>query len=173
LISAGEPVSLSDGRTIKRLPGQEATLDNIATDSAEANVFHFFGHARASALLMAAENGDAKFLLNVDRVRAENWRNTRLVILSACSTAAGETFGPANRDGLVRGFLGAGATRVIASLWDVDALATAKLFRGFYDHLAQSGDTAGALQKAEMDIARDGSTSHPYYWAAFNVYGTH
>ncbi len=176
LNSAGEPVSDSDGRTVKRLPAQEATLDNIAKNRGEANVFHFFGHAastaKSSALLVAAENGDAEFLLTSDRVRGQDWRNTRLVILSACSTAAGETFGPANRDGLVRGFLSAGATRVIASQWDVDATATAQLFRRFYDQMAQSGDTAQALEAAEIETAKNDSTAHPYYWAAFNLYGT-
>lgn len=173
---AGEPVSESDGRTIVRLPGREATLDNIAKNRDDANVFHFFGHAtsraESSALLVAAENGDAEFLLNANRVRSQNWSKTRLVVLSACSTAAGETFGPANRDGLVRGFLEAGAARVIASQWDVDAPATAELFRRFYDQIARSGDTARALQAAEIEIARDENTAHPYYWAAFNLYGT-
>ncbi len=172
---AGEPVSESDGRTIKRLPEQEATLDNISRSRGEANVFHFFGHAtstaESSALLLASENGDAE-LLSADRVRSQNWSATRLVILSACSTALGETFGPANRDGLVRGFLQAGAARVIASQWDVDASATAQLFRRFYDQIARSGDTARALQAAEMETARDENHAHPYYWAAFNLYGT-
>jgi CHAT domain-containing protein len=176
LNSAGEPVSESDGRSIQRLPGTQATMDNIDKHRGEANVFHFFGHAtsaaESSALLVATEDGDAEFLLNSKRVRGQDWRNTRLVILSACSTALGETFGPANRDGLVRGFLEAGAARVIASQWDVDASATAQLFRRFYDQIARSGDTARALQAAEVETARDENHAHPYYWAAFNLYGT-
>jgi CHAT domain-containing protein len=176
LNAAGEAVSESDGRTTLKLAGSAATLNNILNARGETDVFHFFGHAtsavESSALLLAAENDDAE-LLNANRVRTENWSKTRLVVLSACSTALGETFGPANRDGLVRGFLEAGAARVIASQWDVDASATAQLFRKFYDQMARGGDTARALQNAAMEVASAKETAHPYYWAAFNLYGTH
>lgn len=168
---AGEPVSETGGRTVIRLEGREATIGNIASRRGQADIFHFFGHAtptaEASALLLAASEGDAD-LVGADRVRNQNWSQTRLVILSACSTAQGL----ANRDSLVRAFLQAGATRVIASHWDVDASATAALFRRFYGQMERTGDTAQALHAAVRDTSLEEATAHPYYWAAFSLYGT-
>ena len=93
-----------------------------------------------------------------------------LATLSACRT--GETHVEAGDElfGLVRGFLGAGAQSVAASLWEADDAATAALMTRFYTHLANPAfSRAAALRAAQREIRA--LYPHPYYWAAFALIG--
>jgi CHAT domain-containing protein len=54
-----------------------------------------------------------------------------LVVLSACQTALGKQIKGEGLVGVTRGFMYAGAARVMASLWRVDDQATAELMNGF------------------------------------------
>src|SRR5205814_10361889 len=55
-----------------------------------------------------------------------------LVVLSACQTALGKDVRGEGLVGLTRGFMYAGAARVVACLWKVDDRATAEFMNGFY-----------------------------------------
>ena len=55
-----------------------------------------------------------------------------LVVLSACRTALGSEIRGEGLIGLTRGFLYAGAPRVVATLWEIDDRATAGLMKSFY-----------------------------------------
>src|SRR6185369_11547855 len=55
-----------------------------------------------------------------------------LVVLSACRTALGKDVKGEGLLGMTRGFMYAGAARVVSSLWEVDSRATAELMRRFY-----------------------------------------
>jgi CHAT domain-containing protein/Tfp pilus assembly protein PilF len=95
-----------------------------------------------------------------------------LVVLSACETALGRDIGGEGLVGLVRGFMYAGATRVMASLWSVDDEVTAQLMAHFYQHLEQEGlSPAAALRAAQIEIRKESRWSAPYYWAAFQIEG--
>ncbi|MBK7470933.1 MAG: CHAT domain-containing protein [Betaproteobacteria bacterium] len=71
--------------------------------------------------------------------------------------------------GLVRAFLVAGAARVVASLWPVDDRMTARFMTHFHGALCRGVLPAAALQLAQAEIMRE--HPHPYYWAAFTLYG--
>src|SRR4029434_9817176 len=58
--------------------------------------------------------------------------NGDLVVLSACRTALGKEIKGEGLVGLTRGFMYAGAARVVASMWDVKDEATAELMKRFY-----------------------------------------
>ena len=122
----------------------------------------------------------------------------RLVVLSACSTAQGETTGGDDVLGLTRGLLAAGAQAALVSLWPVEDRSTALMMGEFYRRLKGGATPAEALREAQQflyglaqdpanraaDAERrvvfgqerrqgpvDPSYSHPYYWAPFVLVG--
>ncbi|HEX8130143.1 MAG TPA: CHAT domain-containing protein [Pyrinomonadaceae bacterium] len=95
-----------------------------------------------------------------------------LVVLSACSTGLGKDVRGEGIVGLTRGFMYAGASSVIASLWKVDDEATAELMSHFYQNLLRRDMTpAAALREAKLTMWKQQQWRPPYYWAAFVLQG--
>jgi CHAT domain-containing protein len=95
-----------------------------------------------------------------------------LVVLSACQTALGREIKGEGLIGLTRGFMYAGAPRVVASLWNVEDRATAEIMKRFYEGmLKRQLKPAAALREAQLALARDSRWSSPYYWAGFILQG--
>lgn len=95
-----------------------------------------------------------------------------LVVLSACETALGKEVDGEGLVGLTRGFMHAGASRVMASLWRVDDEATAQLMRKFYEGMLRDGKTpAAALGEAQRWMQGQQKWREPYYWAGFVLQG--
>jgi CHAT domain-containing protein/tetratricopeptide (TPR) repeat protein len=95
-----------------------------------------------------------------------------LVVLSACQTALGKEIKGEGLVGLARAFMYAGAPRVVASLWEVSDLATARFMKLFYHGVLQQGlRPAAALQAAQLEMSRDPRWAPPYYWAGFTLQG--
>jgi CHAT domain-containing protein len=95
-----------------------------------------------------------------------------LVVLSACQTALGREIKGEGLIGLTRGFMHAGAPRVVASLWQVDDAATANLMREFYKAMLVEGmRPAEAMRAAQMRTWINDQELSPYYWAAFTLQG--
>jgi len=95
-----------------------------------------------------------------------------LVVLSACKTGLGKDIKGEGLVGLTRGFLYAGAPRVVASLWKVDDRATAELMKLFYQRMLRDGlRPAAALRRAQIDIQKQPRWAAPYYWAGFTLQG--
>jgi CHAT domain-containing protein len=94
--------------------------------------------------------------------------DAELVTLSACETGLGAVASGDDVVGLTRGFLYAGASTVIASLWEVDDDATAFLMLRMYEHI-QKGGRRDALRKAQIETRA--KFAHPAFWAAFYLTG--
>ncbi len=95
-----------------------------------------------------------------------------LVVLSACDSALGREIKGEGLVGLTRGFMYAGAARVMASLWKVDDEATAALMEQFYRRMLNDRmSPAAALREAQVAIWRQPRWRAPYYWAAFVMQG--
>ncbi len=92
-----------------------------------------------------------------------------LTTLSACETGLGKVLNGDDLVGLTRGFLYAGSSNVVASLWQVDDLATADLMRSFYTKLKTGMSKKLALRQAQMDTRL--KFPHPFFWAAFFLTG--
>jgi CHAT domain-containing protein len=95
-----------------------------------------------------------------------------LVVLSACQTGLGQEIRGEGIVGLTRGFMYAGAARVVVSLWYIDDAATAEFMVKFYQQMWQNSLTpAAALQAAQVEMWQEQKWRSPYYWAAFNIQG--
>ena len=95
-----------------------------------------------------------------------------LIVLSACQTALGKQIKGEGLVGLTRGFMYAGARRVVASLWQVDDLATAQLMKSFYRGVLKEGlRPAAALRAAQLETIKQKRWSSPFFWAAFTIQG--
>jgi CHAT domain-containing protein/tetratricopeptide (TPR) repeat protein len=98
--------------------------------------------------------------------------NADLVVLSACQTALGKEINGEGLVGLTRGFMYAGAPRVVASLWQVSDVATAELMKRFYTGMLQKRlPAAAALRRAQLELAKDPRWASPYFWAGFVLQG--
>jgi CHAT domain-containing protein/tetratricopeptide (TPR) repeat protein len=120
-----------------------------------------------------------------------------LVVLSACDTGLGAELAGAGLLGLTYAFQFAGARSVVASLWPVSDRSTAPLMRAFHERMRRGERPAQALREAQLElmsrpIAPDArlagglrrllrmprpedlplDASHPYYWAAFQLFGS-
>ena len=101
-----------------------------------------------------------------------NLSNTRVVVLSACETGLGKNVRGEGLVGLSRGFIYAGASTVIASLWKVDDSATSQLMTQFYKGMFEDRLTpSAALRKAKVNMWRQSRYRAPFYWAAFVLQG--
>ena len=95
-----------------------------------------------------------------------------LVVLSACQTGLGKQIKGEGLIGLTRGFLYAGAARVVASLWKVDDEATAELMRRFYGKLLEEGrPVPAALRQAQIEMSGQKRWTSAYHWAGFEMQG--
>ncbi len=96
-----------------------------------------------------------------------------LVVLSACVTGLGKEIKGEGLVGLTRGFMYAGAARVMVSLWDVNDQATAQLMANLYQGILGKRrlSPAAALREAQVAFWRDKRWQSPYYWAAFTLQG--
>ena len=95
-----------------------------------------------------------------------------LVVLSACNTGLGKEVRSEGLIGLTRGFMYAGASGVVASLWKVDDDATAELMKHFYERMFRENlPPSAALREAQLAMWRQGRWRAPYYWAAFVLHG--
>jgi len=129
--------------------------------------------AHSSLAVTAARDGDG-FLTALEVFRMQIPAD--LVVLSACETGKGKVVNGEGIVGLTRAFMFAGSPRVICSLWKVDDEATRALMTKFYE-LWNPKDgrpglpTAEALRKAQDFVRAQARWKHPYYWAAWVLWG--
>jgi len=157
------------------LDGAKAEPADLARRMASAALVHFAGHGWSNggnaALILGPVAPGGGGIVTANELAEQNWQKCRLAVLSACLTAAGEERGPVNPQSLVRALLAAGARRVMAARWSIDSESTPVLMRAFYDSLLAGASPAAALQDATARIRNASGWQHPYYWAAFDIYG--
>jgi CHAT domain-containing protein len=160
------------------LSGREATLGALDQHRASTALLHFAGHGFSNAgnggLILAPPPGSALpfDVLDGSRLADQDWSRCRLAVLSACSSGAGESAGPVNPESLVRRLLWAGASRVVAGRWNLDAESSFSLVDRFYSALGKGRDVPEALQLAAREVRDNPATAHPYYWAGFQTFGS-
>lgn len=94
-----------------------------------------------------------------------------LVTVSACRSAGGKPYAGEGLVGFAWAFLKAGASNVIAGLWDVNDKSTTKLMTDLYTRIGKGEAPAEALRDSKLAlIQRGGSYAMPFYWAPFQLY---
>jgi CHAT domain-containing protein len=155
--------------------GKDAEIFVIERELAEAELFHFAGHALTTGdnltLLVASGMKGEPGYLDSTRLRQLQLKRLQLVVLSGCSTGVERDQRLPQLDRMVEVFLEKGVPQVVASLWDVDTLATADTMESFYDEMAGSKPVAASLQASARLIRSAPATRHPYYWAGFEIFG--
>jgi tetratricopeptide (TPR) repeat protein len=179
----------------------DATVAEVIERAREASIVHMACHGvydwddpLDSAVVLAGGE-----LLTWRRVVSEvELRQAPLVTLSACETGVADTMEmPDEVIGLAAGFLLAGASGVVSSLWAVDDVATALLMEQFYTRVRDGEAPASALREAQrwlrdarreeitaaLNRLADTGASHeharpgdrpyknPFYWAAWTFTG--
>jgi CHAT domain-containing protein len=131
-------------------------------------------HPKLSGLVFSMVNDQGKPLDGF--LRSHELFNLQLpadlVVLSACQTALGKQIKGEGLVGMTRGFMYAGAARVVASLWQVDDLATSELMERFYRGMLKDNQRpAAALRAAQLEMMKQRRWASPYFWAAFTLQG--
>lgn len=160
----------------------DATRENASSDAlANYRILHFAthglldtAHPASSGLVFSLYDKDGKprdGFLRLDQIYNLNLASD-LVVLSACQTALGKDVRGEGLIGLTRGFMYAGAKRVVASLWKVDDAATAEFMRRFYqNHLQKKLAPAAALKRTQTEMKQIPRFRQPYFWAGFTLQG--
>lgn len=160
----------------------EASRENaMSADLAEYRILHFATHGlldtvhpEASGLVLSLYDQNGKVrdgFLSLNQIYNLNL-NSDLVVLSACQTALGKDVRGEGLIGLTRGFMYAGAKRVVASLWKVDDAATAEFMKRFYQNLLQKKlSSVAALKQTKMEMKQIPRFRSPYFWAGFTLQG--
>jgi CHAT domain-containing protein/Tfp pilus assembly protein PilF len=98
--------------------------------------------------------------------------NAKLVVLSACRTGSGKLERVEGVTGLTQAVMYAGTPAVVASLWDVDDIATKELMLNFYRNMLEKNlDKAEALRQAKLELIKNEKYRSPLFWSAFVMYG--
>ena len=129
-------------------------------------------HPRRSGLLLMEHKGSAEDgTLRLAEIYNLSL-NADLVVLSACETGLGQLVRGEGVIGLTRGFLYAGASSVLVSLWRAADATTATLMVDFYRELLTGKRASRALREAKLGaIHRDPESAKPYSWSAFVLVG--
>lgn len=174
--------NLVNQKNLQLLTDFEANIENLAEENlSEYRILHFATHGildvskpADSGLVLSLfdENGKEKNgFLSLDKIYNLNI-SSELVVLSACQTALGKDIRGEGLIGLSRGFLYAGSSQIVASLWKVDDFATAEFMKHFYHfHLEKNMPASSALQQAKLEMMKIPRYKSPFYWSAFTILG--
>jgi CHAT domain-containing protein len=177
--------------TLPRLPGSEtearevaghyarstllmeerATAANVMSHIADADGFHFSGHAVANDLapemssLMLASDGTDDTRIYVHEL-LQRRLPLKLVVLSGCSTAKSRSAGARGTLTIARAFIDGGARAVVGTLWPIPDADAASFSIYLHESLSRGEEVARAVRSAQLRLkaSTDDST-----WAAFCI----
>lgn len=136
---------------------------------------HFVAHGQSSArpldsCVILGRDGTDNYKLTGRDILAQKLE-ARLVTLSSCHGAGERMYAGEGLVGLAWAFLGAGASEVVAALWEVNDAATPGLMDRMYAGIAAGVEPAVALRNAKLTLLHGrGVHQMPRYWAPFVLY---
>jgi len=168
------------------LTGTSATAAEFRSKAPEARTIHLAAHAGlnnsdplASFVRLGegksttAKDSDENGMLTAFDIMSMHLR-ADLVVLSACETALGSTGPGEGMIGMGWALSAAGASSSVLSFWKVDSAASREFMTLFYRHLGGSAGSvskAAALRRTELEMMQSTAYRHPFYWAAFTLWG--
>lgn len=177
------PRARAEGRSAVRAggPGSVLWVGAAASEAAlrardlrDVSVLHLAAHAlidgeapERSAIVLAP-GGSEDGLLQAREVASLDM-DGRVVVLSACSSATGETLSGVGVLGLSRALFRAGSRAVVATLWSVRDDEAEALLARLYAHLGRGEALGDALVAAQAELRGDGAPAEA--WAGFVVLG--
>lgn len=152
--------------------GDDATYEELAENSLGARFVHLAMHGKLdsrsprNSYLLLAEGRR----MQLPQMMTLPLADADLVFLSACETGLGA--GGLEYRTIAHAFAHAGASAVLATLWQINSEATRKLALEFYNsRLDDNLGNAAALAAAQRTMLRGNEYSAPGLWAGFTVVG--
>ena len=192
------PQNLSGGWPGELFLNKAFTLENLKNQlsSQSFNIIHLATHAEFRP--GKPKNSYIQFWdtqLHLDEVKEISWNTppAELLVLSACRTALGDRDVELGFAGLA---LEAGVQSVLASLWNVNDVATLALMSEFYEQLKTAPTKAEAMRQTQikmiqgdvllknkqlkfsrgeislpesLQVLGEANFSHPFYWSGFTL----
>ncbi len=156
-------------KTAESFLGEQATFAAYTRNAPDFDILHFACHGQFRAenpLFSSLHLADGS--VTVRDICAQNLQAT-LVTLSACETGLNKIYAGDEILGLARGFLSAGVSSLILSLWTVNDAAAAELMKDFYKNLQRGASVPASLKLAQNNFIKRGA--HPYFWSPFALIG--
>ena len=155
--------------------GAEATDRWLVENLPNYGIIHIASHGEYlpdaplfSAVYLAPDE-ETDGVLTAQRIFSLQMR-ADLVALSACQTGLGRVSAGDDVVGLNRAFTYAGTRQLLTTLWRVDDISTAILFKYFYRNHAEH-DRAQALRLAQIQLKERPEYRHPAHWAGIVLSG--
>ncbi len=156
-------------RTSKSFTDERATFSAFTKNASKFDLLHLACHGQfrpENPLFSSLHLADG--FVTVRDICSHKLK-AEVVTLSACETGLNKIFAGDEILGLARGFLSAGASSLILSLWTVNDEATTELMKNLYTELQNGETVAAALRKAQCNFIGQGF--HPYFWSPFVLVG--
>ena len=147
-------IAASDDRKSWRIVRERAPIYRFEKDGLEGTQAISYPETRSRWLRVRILEGEKQFPVR------------------ACRTALGKEIAGEGLNSLTRGFLHAGASSVVATLWSVDDRATAEFMARFYQRLLVEGvSPSRAMREAQLEMWESELWNAPFYWAGFVLEG--
>lgn len=160
--------------------GRSATKKSFWEKANQYRVMHLAMHAIAeqeasefSRLLFTFDSSEATSVLYANELYDQRL-NADLVVLSACNTGWGGSVQSEGILSLGHAFSSAGVSATVMTLWPVADAAGVRLVTDFYENLQTGKSKSQALRQAKKAFLENASSDlegHPYFWAAYQLYG--
>ena len=179
LVSAAEEAEyLASLLHAKPVIGCQATKSNVLSLMSQASILHIAAHGHESDghifLAPAKTNENSSSTSNFDLLTQSDVLEcklvSRLVVLSCCQSGNGN-ISTEGVIGIARSFLGAGASSVLVTLWNISDTFTKQFMKVFYEKVLQEKPVCLALKETKNLFQRSGGYTSFLYWAPFEIIG--
>jgi hypothetical protein len=160
---------------VELLAGARANKIDILSRMQSCDIVYYIGHTEYSA----DDKGQASWLLKNDRLTSQDFENLNnppsLVFANSCESGREGSWEatesrPISKKGIAGGFIMAGVTNYIGTLWPIPAEGSIVFANSFFDGVLTGTPVGQALRIARMGTADRFGKGNPI-WASYVLYG--